>query len=140
MDKERAQRLFQAGRDRGADFIELFEEETRHASVSYKDRRVESATAGTDYGIGIRLLFGTEILYAHTSKEDEEPTPLALGITCNGFRSRRFRSGLRWLGCRGGSDGLQGGLDLAGLLVAPMRLLLQRVQDDLVQAHVNVHL
>jgi TldD protein len=72
MDKERAQRLFQAGRDRGADFTELFEEETRHASVSYKDRKVESATAGTDYGIGIRLLFGTEVLYAHTSKDDEE--------------------------------------------------------------------
>jgi TldD protein len=33
---------------------------------------VESASAGTDYGIGIRLLFGTEVLYAHTSKDDEE--------------------------------------------------------------------
>ncbi len=72
MDKEKAQRLLQAGRDRGADFTELFEEETRHASVSYKDKKVESATAGTDYGIGIRLLFGTEVLYAHTSKDDEE--------------------------------------------------------------------
>ena len=72
MNKEKAQRLFQAGRDRGADFTELFEEETRHASVSYKDKKVESATAGTDYGIGIRLLFGTEVLYAHTSKDDEE--------------------------------------------------------------------
>ncbi len=72
MEQEKAQRLLQAGRDRGADFTELFEEETRHASVSYKDKKVESATAGTDYGIGIRLLFGTEVLYAHTSKDDEE--------------------------------------------------------------------
>jgi len=72
MDKEKAQSLIQAGRERGADFVELFEEETRHAAVSYKDRKVESASAGTDYGIGIRLLFGTEVLYAHTSKDDPE--------------------------------------------------------------------
>ena len=45
MEQEKAQRLLQAGRDRGADFTELFEEETRHASVSYKDKKVESATA-----------------------------------------------------------------------------------------------
>jgi TldD protein len=72
MDKEKAQSLIQAGRERGADFVELFEEETRHAAVSYKDHKVESASAGTDYGIGIRLLFGTEVLYAHTSKDDPE--------------------------------------------------------------------
>jgi TldD protein len=71
MDQLKAQRILQAGRDRGADFVEIFEEETRHAGVSFKDRKVESASAGTDYGIGLRLLFGTEVLYAHTSKDDE---------------------------------------------------------------------
>jgi TldD protein len=71
MDQTKAQRILQAGRDRGADFVEIFEEETRHAGVSFKDRKVESASAGTDYGIGLRLLFGTEVLYAHTSKDDE---------------------------------------------------------------------
>jgi TldD protein len=72
MNPEQAQRILQAGKDKGADFVEIFEEETRHAAVSFKDRKVESASAGTDYGIGIRLLFGTEVLYAHTSKDDEE--------------------------------------------------------------------
>jgi TldD protein len=70
MDSSKAHRIFQAGRDRGADFVEIFEEETRHAGVSLKDGKVESASAGTDYGIGIRLLFGTEVLYAHTSKDE----------------------------------------------------------------------
>ncbi|HEX2613788.1 MAG TPA: TldD/PmbA family protein [Fibrobacteria bacterium] len=70
MDSAKANRIFQAGRDRGADFVEIFEEETRHAGVSFKDGKVESASAGTDYGIGIRLLFGTEVLYAHTSKDE----------------------------------------------------------------------
>src|SRR4051812_45553801 len=72
MDKTKAERLIQAGLDRKADFVELFEEETRNASVSFRDRKVESASAGTDYGLGIRLVYGTEILYAHTSNENED--------------------------------------------------------------------
>jgi TldD protein len=71
MDKIKAERIIQAGLDRKADFVEIFEEETRNASVSFRDRKVESATAGTDYGMGIRLVYGTEVLYAHTSNEDE---------------------------------------------------------------------
>ncbi|MDB5102742.1 MAG: microcin-processing peptidase 2 [Fibrobacteres bacterium] len=71
MDKIKAERIIQAGLDRKADFVEIFEEETRNASVSFRDRKVESATAGTDYGMGIRLVYGTEVLYAHTSNDDE---------------------------------------------------------------------
>jgi TldD protein len=90
MDLSKAQRIFQAGRDGGADFVEIFEEETRHAGVSFKDRKVESASAGTDYGIGLRLLFGTEVLYAHTSKDDEAHllqliAALTLGRSRNGM-------------------------------------------------------
>ena len=71
MDKIKAERIIQAGLDRKADFVEIFEEETRNASVSFRDRKVESATAGTDYGVGIRMVYGTEVLYAHTSNDDE---------------------------------------------------------------------
>ena len=71
MDKIKAERIIQAGLDRKADFVEIFEEETRNASVSFRDRKVESATAGTDYGVGLRLVYGTEVLYAHTSNDDE---------------------------------------------------------------------
>jgi TldD protein len=71
MDKIKAERIIQAGLDRKADFVEIFEEETRNASVSFRDRKVESATAGTDYGLGIRLIYGTEVLYAHTSNDEE---------------------------------------------------------------------
>ncbi len=71
MDKIKAERILQAGLDRKADFVEIFEEETRNASVSFRDKKVESATAGTDYGLGIRLVYGTEVLYAHTSNDEE---------------------------------------------------------------------
>ncbi len=59
--------IIQAGGDCGADFVEVFEEETREASVSFRDKKVESARAGTEYGIGIRLLYGTDVLYAFSS-------------------------------------------------------------------------
>ncbi len=72
MNREKAGRILQLGLDVGADFCEIFEEETRNASVGFRDRKVESATAGTEYGVGIRLIYGTDVLYAHTSLDDEE--------------------------------------------------------------------
>lgn len=33
---------------------------------------METASAGTDYGIGIRMIYGTEVFYANTSNDDEE--------------------------------------------------------------------
>jgi TldD protein len=72
MDKIKAEKVLQAGLDRKADFVELFIEETRGSSVSFTNRKVETASAGTDFGIGIRLIYGTEVFYASTSNEDVE--------------------------------------------------------------------
>ena len=60
-----------------------------------------------------------------------------------GWRGRGLGGAVRARGrrCgRGGGDGLDGGLYLAGLLVAQLRLLLQRVQHHFVQAHIHLHL
>ena len=67
-----AEKIFEAGRSAGADFVEIFEEETRSSSLGLKSGEIESATAGTEYGIGIRLLYGTEVLYGFTSDDNEE--------------------------------------------------------------------
>lgn len=66
-----AAKIIQKGLELKADFVEVYVEETRHSSVLFTDRKIESATAGTDFGIGIRLVYGTEVLYASTSNEDE---------------------------------------------------------------------
>ena len=58
--------IIQAGVDSKADFAEVYMEEARSSSM-LKDKNVESASAGTDFGIGIRLLYGTEVLYAYSS-------------------------------------------------------------------------
>jgi TldD protein len=72
MKKSKAQNIIQAGKEHKADFVEIFEEECRSSSVLYKDRKVESAKAGTEYGIGIRLVYGYEVLYGFTSNDDEK--------------------------------------------------------------------
>ncbi|MCF0223183.1 MAG: TldD/PmbA family protein [Fibrobacter sp.] len=72
MNPSVAIKIFEAGREAGADFVEIFEEETRSSVLGLKSSMIDSATAGTDYGIGIRLLYGTEVLYGFTSDESEE--------------------------------------------------------------------
>ena len=72
MDDNKAARILQCGVDRGADFVEIFEEESRDASVIFRDGKVESANAGTAYGIGLRLIYGTEVLYTYSSNDDTE--------------------------------------------------------------------
>ncbi|MDR1760676.1 MAG: TldD/PmbA family protein [Fibrobacter sp.] len=86
MNTETAMRVIEAGRSSGADFVELFEEETHSSVLSLKGKEIDDASAGTDFGIGIRLLFGTEVLYAFTSEESPDSLialvrKLALGRT-----------------------------------------------------------
>lgn len=72
MDSSRAFRILDAARELGADFAELYREESRFGALALRDRRIESASAGTEFGIGLRLLYGTQVLYGHTSREDED--------------------------------------------------------------------
>ena len=72
MNTSVAVKIFEAGKSAGADFVEIFEEETRSSMLGLKSSQIESATAGTEYGIGIRLIYGTEVLYGFTSDDSEE--------------------------------------------------------------------
>jgi TldD protein len=56
----------------GANFAEIYEEETRKSYLSLKDNGMEGASASIIYGIGIRMLYGTEVLYGFTSDSSEE--------------------------------------------------------------------
>lgn len=72
MNPQVALKIFEAGRSAGADFVEIFEEETRSSALGLKDSLIDTATAGTEYGIGVRLLYGTEVLYGFTSDDSED--------------------------------------------------------------------
>ncbi|NQZ56768.1 MAG: TldD/PmbA family protein [Lentisphaeraceae bacterium] len=72
MKKSIIKKVLETGLAHQADFAEVYIEESRSTSMVLKDQKIESATAGTDYGIGIRLIYGTEVLYGYTSNDDEE--------------------------------------------------------------------
>jgi TldD protein len=72
MNESSAATVISAGLDAGADFVDLYEEETRNASVSLRDRKIENATAGIEYGIGLRLIYGTDVVYGYTGSDSTE--------------------------------------------------------------------
>lgn len=72
MNESTISKVLEAALEYQADFAELYFEESRSTSMVLKDQKIESATAGTDYGIGIRLIYGTEVLYGYTSSDNEK--------------------------------------------------------------------
>ncbi|MBS0618650.1 MAG: TldD/PmbA family protein [Spirochaetes bacterium] len=65
------QEIIDAALEAGASFVDLYEEETRNAVVSLRDHKIENATAGIEYGIGLRLLFGTDVVYGYTGSDSK---------------------------------------------------------------------
>lgn len=55
----------------GADFAEVYVEDTRKRQFSYLDARPEKAISGHTLGAGIRLFSGTEQLYTYTNDISE---------------------------------------------------------------------
>ncbi|MBP5350390.1 MAG: TldD/PmbA family protein [Fibrobacterales bacterium] len=72
MNPSVARSALDAGLDCGADFAELFVEETRESNLLLKESKIDSAEAATAFGVGVRLIFGSEVLYAYTSDDSEE--------------------------------------------------------------------
>jgi len=72
MYPELAKKILDFCLEAGATFAEIYEEETRKSHLSLKDNAIEGASASIIYGIGIRILYGTEVLYGFTSDSSEE--------------------------------------------------------------------
>lgn len=64
--KETVQRVLQAALHEGADFAELYYENTQRNSLQYRDGKVETVLNGLDAGAGIRVFSGTNSAYAYT--------------------------------------------------------------------------
>lgn len=61
-----------AAQESGADFAEVFCEDSTANSITMQDGKVESATGTRTAGVGIRVLKGTKSAYAFTSGHREE--------------------------------------------------------------------
>ena len=56
----------------GANFVELFVERNQVNSVSTLSSQVQSIESGIDFGIGIRIVYGTKVLYGYTNRTDAD--------------------------------------------------------------------
>ena len=65
-------KVLELGLAKGADFSEVFVEESRLSSIGLMDKKVEEVTSGNSFGIGVRLLFGDEAVYGYTSDPGED--------------------------------------------------------------------
>lgn len=61
-----------AALETGADFAELYVEETKRNQIAMVNGKVETALGGLDYGAGIRLFFGNRVIYAFTNDTSEK--------------------------------------------------------------------
>lgn len=56
----------------GADFAEVFVEDTYNSSIQLLDKQIKRAIEGKDYGAGIRVFYGIKAIYAFTNDLSEK--------------------------------------------------------------------
>jgi TldD protein len=56
----------------GADFCDIFVERTPTQLIEYKSSTVKAINSGINFGIGVRLIYGDQALYAYTNSKNKE--------------------------------------------------------------------
>ena len=56
----------------GADFAEVFVERNEASSIATLSDQVQDLSSGIDFGIGLRLVYGSKVLYGYTNRTDED--------------------------------------------------------------------
>ena len=67
LDAHLAAEVLHAARAGGADFSELFVEDTVNTTLRLHQGEVKDAGGGNLFGAGLRLLYGTRVVYAYTN-------------------------------------------------------------------------
>lgn len=70
-------KILDAGLNGGADFAEVFVEESNASSVDLTDKKIDNVQSANSYGVGVRLMFGDDAFYGYSS-DDAENTLLEL--------------------------------------------------------------
>ncbi len=68
LESVHAHRVIDHALSLGADFAELFVERQHVSTVNTLSHEVRSVQSGIDFGIGVRLIFGTTVLYGYTNR------------------------------------------------------------------------
>lgn len=87
------QRALEIATESGADFAEIFAEDTTANNISMMDGTVESAASTRVTGVGIRVLKGTKSAYASTSGHEEEDIYRTARAAADGLLTERAEKG-----------------------------------------------
>jgi len=66
LSKKNINKILAAALEGGADFAEIFYEDTKRNSISLENSKLERVKTGYDLGVGIRVLTGEQVSYAYT--------------------------------------------------------------------------
>lgn len=66
-----AAKVLQRARALGADFAEIYVERVRKRNLRLLNGDLKEASSGLDLGAGVRLFFGTQVVYAYTNDLEE---------------------------------------------------------------------
>jgi len=64
--------ILETATSRGAEFAEVFVEDSTSNNIALLDRKIDQINAGNAFGVGIRLIAGDEVYYGYSSDERDE--------------------------------------------------------------------
>ena len=72
LNKSLAREVINIASSTGADFVEIFSEDTIRKSYVLEGMKVDATTIATTSGVGLRLLKGTRSVYGSTSDKSKK--------------------------------------------------------------------
>lgn len=72
LEKNTANDIIHEALSLGADFCDIFVEKTPGQVISFNSSQVKAINSGIDFGIGVRLIYGDQALYAYTNSKQKE--------------------------------------------------------------------
>ena len=72
LNTQTAQSVIDHALSLGADFAELYVERNETNMISTLSNQVQSVESGINFGIGIRMVYGTKVLYGYTNKIEQK--------------------------------------------------------------------
>ena len=89
-------KILECGQFQGADFTEVFVEESSSSSINLLDKRIDEITSSNSFGIGIRLVYMGQAYYGYSS-DSEEGNLIKLTKNLGKFREYGFSNKVKTL-------------------------------------------
>ncbi|MCF7793266.1 MAG: TldD/PmbA family protein [Candidatus Cloacimonetes bacterium] len=71
LDRKLIEKVIDKALSNGADFAEIYVEDTYNSRISFNDSKTKQSIAGKDFGAGVRVFYGTTAIYAYTNDLSE---------------------------------------------------------------------